>query len=89
MKQRILWNRDRAVAVSAAQVYKSYSLDSSATSEPASTNNDFTTQTVYGFLDFTTTLGNTVMVFSPQSAPPGKSFLKEFSKILFIIYTHV
>lgn len=28
-----------------------------------------TTQTVYGFLDFTTTIGNTVMVFSPQSAP--------------------
>ncbi|XP_070152991.1 uncharacterized protein [Polyergus mexicanus] len=60
--------------VSAAQVYKSYSLDSSATVsdsfEPAATNNDFTTQTVYGFLDFTTTLGNTVMVFSPQSAPP-------------------
>ncbi|CAG2053507.1 unnamed protein product [Timema podura] len=28
------------------------------------------TQTVYGFLDFTTTIGNTVMVFSPQSAPP-------------------
>ncbi|KAI5645101.1 putative sperm flagellar membrane protein domain-containing protein [Phthorimaea operculella] len=27
------------------------------------------TQTVYGFLDFTTTIGNTVMVFSPQSAP--------------------
>jgi len=26
------------------------------------------TQTVYGFLDFTTTIGNTVMVFSPQSA---------------------
>ncbi|XP_014211146.1 flocculation protein FLO11 [Copidosoma floridanum] len=32
--------------------------------------NDYTTQTVYGFLDFTTTIGNTVMVFSPQSAPP-------------------
>ncbi|KAI4492248.1 hypothetical protein M0802_009938 [Mischocyttarus mexicanus] len=31
---------------------------------------DFTTQTVYGFLDFTTTIGNTVMVFSPQSSPP-------------------
>ncbi|KAJ8675403.1 hypothetical protein QAD02_011189 [Eretmocerus hayati] len=30
---------------------------------------EFTTQTVYGFLDFTTTMGNTVMVFSPQSAP--------------------
>lgn len=28
-----------------------------------------TTQTVYGFLDFTTTIGNTIMVFSPQSAP--------------------
>ncbi|CAH1726795.1 unnamed protein product [Aphis gossypii] len=26
------------------------------------------TQTVYGFLDFTTTIGNTVMVFMPQSA---------------------
>lgn len=35
---------------------------------------DLTTQTVYGFLDFTTTIGNTVMVFSPQSAavPTGK-----------------
>jgi len=33
------------------------------------------TQTVYGFLDFTTTIGNTVMVFMPQSASisPGKS----------------
>ncbi|XP_073994663.1 uncharacterized protein isoform X2 [Rhodnius prolixus] len=26
-----------------------------------------TTQTVYGFLDFTTTIANTVMIFSPQS----------------------
>ena len=34
--------------------------------------NDFITQTVYGFLDFTTTIANTVMVFSPESAPPGK-----------------
>lgn len=31
-------------------------------------NNNFVTQTVYGFLDFTTTIGNTIMVFSPQSA---------------------
>ncbi|XP_050081337.1 proteoglycan 4 [Anopheles maculipalpis] len=30
----------------------------------------YTTQTVYGFLDFTTTIGNTVMIFSPQSAAP-------------------
>ncbi|XP_021183881.1 uncharacterized protein LOC110371808 isoform X2 [Helicoverpa armigera] len=36
---------------------------------PAPAGN-FLTQTVYGFLDFTTTIGNTVMVFSPQSAPP-------------------
>lgn len=33
---------------------------------------NYVTQTVYGFLDFTTTIGNTVMVFSPQSAAPGK-----------------
>ncbi|XP_055379873.1 uncharacterized protein LOC129611001 [Condylostylus longicornis] len=30
----------------------------------------YVTQTVYGFLDFTTTIGNTVMVFSPQSSAP-------------------
>ncbi|XP_011688617.1 PREDICTED: probable serine/threonine-protein kinase nek3 [Wasmannia auropunctata] len=58
------------VAVSAAQVYNGYSEDAVAAIEPATTNNDFVTQTVYGFLDFTTTIGNTVMVFSPQSAPP-------------------
>lgn len=33
------------------------------------------TQTVYGFLDFTTTIGNTVMVFSPQSSAPGNFYL--------------
>lgn len=37
---------------------------------PQPANDNFLTQTVYGFLDFTTTIGNTVMVFSPQSAPP-------------------
>ncbi|XP_075165854.1 uncharacterized protein LOC142238172 [Haematobia irritans] len=35
------------------------------------------TQTIYGFLDFTTTIGNTVMVFSPQSAPPPLAFQPE------------
>ncbi|XP_026747386.1 probable serine/threonine-protein kinase nek3 isoform X1 [Trichoplusia ni] len=40
-----------------------------ASSAPAGGGN-LLTQTVYGFLDFTTTIGNTVMVFSPQSAPP-------------------
>lgn len=41
---------------------------------PPAANLDLITQTVYGFLDFTTTIGNTVMVFSPQSAavPTGK-----------------
>ncbi|KAL0839770.1 hypothetical protein ABMA28_016408 [Loxostege sticticalis] len=41
-----------------------------ASSAPPAPANNFITQTVYGFLDFTTTIGNTVMVFSPQSAPP-------------------
>ncbi|XP_058807008.1 histone acetyltransferase KAT6A [Phymastichus coffea] len=36
---------------------------------PLQADSDIVTQTVYGFLDFTTTIGNTVMVFSPQSAP--------------------
>ncbi|XP_015368831.1 PREDICTED: proteoglycan 4 [Diuraphis noxia] len=37
------------------------------------------TQTVYGFLDFTTTIGNTVMVFMPQSAStsPGTTTTEE------------
>lgn len=38
-----------------------------------STEGNYITQTVYGFLDFTTTIGNTVMVFSPQSAAAGSS----------------
>ncbi|ALC42659.1 CG16786 [Drosophila busckii] len=39
-------------------------------SSASGTETNLLTQTVYGFLDFTTTIGNTVMVFSPQSAPP-------------------
>lgn len=35
---------------------------------PITNQENYVTQTVYGFLDFTTTIGNTVMVFSPQSA---------------------
>ncbi|XP_050435964.1 uncharacterized protein LOC126842826 [Adelges cooleyi] len=37
------------------------------------------TQTVYGFLDFTTTIGNTIMVFMPQSAStsPGTTTAEE------------
>ncbi|XP_026765354.2 uncharacterized protein LOC113523562 isoform X2 [Galleria mellonella] len=39
-------------------------------SPPSAAAGNYLTQTVYGFLDFTTTIGNTVMVFSPHSAPP-------------------
>lgn len=36
-------------------------------------SNNYVTQNVYGFADFTTTIGNTVMIFSPHSvaAAPG------------------
>ncbi|CAG9819962.1 unnamed protein product, partial [Phaedon cochleariae] len=40
----------------------------SVPSQTAADQGNYVTQTVYGFLDFTTTIGNTVMVFSPQSA---------------------
>ncbi|XP_046394460.1 proteoglycan 4 isoform X2 [Ischnura elegans] len=42
-------------------------VQSAASQAPGADN--LLTQTVYGFLDFTTTIGNTIMVFSPQSAP--------------------
>ncbi|XP_059482370.1 mucin-5AC isoform X1 [Neocloeon triangulifer] len=50
-----------------AQVYVNPDAPSSSSAAPSGA--DLVTQTVYGFLDFTTTIGNTVMVFSPQSAP--------------------
>ncbi|XP_059608924.1 uncharacterized protein LOC132256494 [Phlebotomus argentipes] len=37
---------------------------------PSQQTINYVTQTVYGFLDFTTTIGNTVMLFSPQSSAP-------------------
>ncbi|KAK4886954.1 hypothetical protein RN001_003225 [Aquatica leii] len=45
-------------------------LAATACIQPSSAQVPLVTQTVYGFLDFTTTIGNTVMVFSPQSAAP-------------------
>ena len=36
-----------------------------------SSRGDYFTKTVYGFLDFTTTVGDTVMVFTPQSTVDG------------------
>lgn len=38
-------------------------------------NPNLVTQTVYGFLDFVTTIGNTVMVFTPQTKQ-GKLILR-------------
>lgn len=55
-----------------AQIYTGNSPVAAPPVVAPSPKNDFLTQTVYGFLDFTTTIGNTVMVFSPQSAPPGE-----------------
>lgn len=46
-------------------VYKTNAEIAASTGETAV--DGLTTQTVYGFLDFTTTIANTVMVFSPQS----------------------
>ncbi|XP_017045274.1 uncharacterized protein LOC108090883 [Drosophila ficusphila] len=45
------------------------------------------TQTVYGFLDFTTTIGNTVMVFSPQSSPTFELKSNNTHEIINIIET--
>ncbi|KAL3265497.1 hypothetical protein HHI36_009701 [Cryptolaemus montrouzieri] len=42
-------------------------VDGGASIVSTNAQNNLVTQTVYGFLDFTTTIGNTVMVFSPQS----------------------
>ena len=51
---------------------------------------NFLTQTVYGFLDFTTTIGNTVMVFSPQSAPPpGRVFYYFCTSVILFYYIFV
>ena len=34
----------------------------------------YITKTVYGFLDYKTTVGNTVMVFTPKSKEPSKLY---------------
>jgi hypothetical protein len=77
-----VWLASAAVYVpSAGPVYITPEKDQAASSieeatpsptPSVSSNADaiMTTQTVYGFLDFTTTMGNTVMVFSPNSAAP-------------------
>ncbi|XP_020818186.1 uncharacterized protein LOC110191636 [Drosophila serrata] len=53
----------------------------------ATCDNELLTQTVYGFLDFTTTIGNTVMVFSPQSSPTFELRSNKSNEIVNIIET--
>ncbi|OAD59422.1 hypothetical protein WN48_09162 [Eufriesea mexicana] len=77
-------NRERETALAsitecATQVYKNHSVETAIANKPTVVNDDFITQTVYGFLDFTTTIGNTVMVFSPQSAPGDSEKAKKSS----------
>lgn len=57
----------------------SEALREAAIVQPTAIVNSLVTQNVYGFADFTTTIGNTVMIFSPSSiAVPGKK--KTFMK---------
>jgi hypothetical protein len=53
--------------------------------QPTAILNPFVTQNVYGFADFTTTIGNTVMIFSPSSiaAVPGKCLTNFESDLLY------
>lgn len=60
---------------SGGPVFINPSVAAAAASPPSAPQGSFVTQTVYGFLDFTTTIGNTVMVFSPQSAAAGINLL--------------
>lgn len=48
----------------------------------ASDQGNYVTQTVYGFLDFTTTIGNTIMVFSPQSAAAPAPIIGKYLDVL-------
>ena len=45
---------------------------SSASDEPPQPGVKLSTKTIYGFLNFVTTVGNTVMVFTPGAGTPGK-----------------
>lgn len=57
----------------------SEALREAAIVQPTAIVNSFVTQNVYGFADFTTTIGNTVMIFSPSSiAVLGKRRSKYF-----------
>lgn len=58
--------------------------------QPTAIVNPYVTQNVYGFADFTTTIGNTIMIFSPSSiAVPGMKTLCEFFCRLFRTYISV
>ncbi|CRL04972.1 CLUMA_CG017999, isoform A, partial [Clunio marinus] len=55
----------------------SEALKEAAIVQPTAIVNPFVTQNVYGFADFTTTIGNTVMIFSPSSIPAVPEPVKE------------
>ena len=64
---------DSSRCVSASATFETPPASSSSDGEEGHSDNDvrsdegnFVTQTVTGFLDFTTTVGNTVMVFTPE-----------------------
>lgn len=52
---------------SGARADDAEALREAAIVQPTAIVNSFVTQNVYGFADFTTTIGNTVMIFSPSS----------------------
>lgn len=57
---------------SSSRADDSEALREAAIVQPTAIVNPYVTQNVYGFADFTTTIGNTVMIFSPSSiAVPG------------------
>lgn len=43
---------------------------------------EYVTKTVYGFLDFTTTVGSTVMIFTPQSQSASRCLHVSFSSAM-------
>lgn len=59
-------------AFASSRADDSEALREAAIVQPTAIVNPYVTQNVYGFADFTTTIGNTVMIFSPSSiAVPG------------------
>lgn len=63
---------------SGARADDAEALREAAIVQPTAIVNPFVTQNVYGFADFTTTIGNTVMIFSPSSIAVARKFFFAF-----------